>query len=378
VSPAAERNAPPPTDGPLELRSAALADPLPGFGRLVALAVAVTACVNAYGLWAWWFGGGNLFRFVRLSYDATTLALPAVLLALCGYGLWRWRRGRHFAAVLKRPLFWLAAALGLLAVRVYATHIEPARLQVRTEKLSTDAFGQPVRLLHISDIQSAGVGAYEAEAFERMARLRPSLVVHTGDLLHPISPASYPSELPAIAELMARIEAPLGKYNVLGDTDGPIAEELRQGVGGFVTLVNEGVAIEKDGQRIRLFGLGNAESHDPHLARQKVERWLGSIEEGPFRIVVGHAPDFALTMTDLPVDLCLAGHTHGGQIRLPGVGPLITLSRVPRDWARGFRSIGTAALNVSAGIGTEHAEGLPPIRVYCPPEMTLLDLRPTG
>ena len=217
-----------------------------------------------------------------------------------------------------------------------------------------------------------------AEAFERMARLRPSLVVHTGDLLHPISPASYPSELPAIAELMARIEAPLGKYNVLGDTDGPIAEELRQGVGGFVTLVNEGVAIEKDGQRIRLFGLGNAESHDPHLARQKVERWLGSIEEGPFRIVVGHAPDFALTMTDLPVDLCLAGHTHGGQIRLPGVGPLITLSRVPRDWARGFRSIGTAALNVSAGIGTEHAEGLPPIRVYCPPEMTLLDLRPTG
>ena len=63
------------------------------------------------------------------------------------------------------------------------------------------------------------------------------------------------------------------------------------------------------------------------------------------------------------------------QIRLPLFGPLITLSRVPRDWARGFRVIHDRIhLNVSAGLGSEHAANLPAIRVYCPPELTVIDV----
>jgi hypothetical protein len=81
-------------------------------------------------------------------------------------------------------------------------------------------------------------------------------------------------------------------------------------------------------------------------------------------------------ISDVPVDLCLAGHTHGGQIRIPLVGPIVTLSYVPRSWARGFREVGATRLNVSAGIGCEHAAELPSMRLFCPPEMTLIELRP--
>ena len=74
---------------------------------------------------------------------------------------------------------------------------------------------------------------------------------------------------------------------------------------------------------------------------------------------------------DIPVDLYLAGHTHGGQIRIPFGGPIIIPSRVPRSWARGFRELGATRLNVSAGIGCEHASRLPSMRLFCPPEMTV-------
>jgi len=95
-----------------------------------------------------------------------------------------------------------------------------------------------------------------------------------------------------------------------------------------------------------------------------------------FRILFGHAPDYALAMTEEPIDLCLAGHTHGGQVSLPFYGPLVIDSAVPRDWARGFRRIGIPYLNVSAGAGSNRYKGLPPLRFDCPTEMTLIELVP--
>ena len=81
-----------------------------------------------------------------------------------------------------------------------------------------------------------------------------------------------------------------------------------------------------------------------------------------------HAPD--------GVDLCLAGHTHGGQVRIPGYGPIVTLSGLPRHMARGLNDWGKTRIHVSAGIGSEHIAGLPPIRIFCPPEMTLIVIVP--
>jgi predicted MPP superfamily phosphohydrolase len=75
-------------------------------------------------------------------------------------------------------------------------------------------------------------------------------------------------------------------------------------------------------------------------------------------------------------DLLIAGHTHGGQVRLPGIGPLITLSRVRRSWAAGLTDIGRGRqLLVSRGIGMERGRA-PRLRFLCRPELVVLELAP--
>jgi predicted MPP superfamily phosphohydrolase len=90
--------------------------------------------------------------------------------------------------------------------------------------------------------------------------------------------------------------------------------------------------------------------------------------------LVGHAPDDALGMHR--ADLLLAGHTHGGQVRLPLLGPPITFSRVPRSWASGVSHLPTGAtLVMSRGIGVERGNA-PPLRFLCRPEIVVIDLVP--
>jgi hypothetical protein len=262
-----------------------------------------------------------------------------------------------------------------LALRVYATHIEPRRLQVRTVAIASPKLTRPLRLLHISDIQAPAVGSYEARAFATMRSLRPDLVIFTGDLLQPLPPATYAGELPKIGRLLASLDAPLGKFAVGGDVDPPLVLDAYE-QWGFRLLDGQRATVDAGGLRIDLLGLPRFASRGGDPARSPIEAFLNETDSSDLRLVFAHGPDFALEARNLPIDLCLAGHTHGGQIRIPFVGPIITLSRVPRAWARGYREIGATRLNVSAGIGCEHLAGLPNIRFACPPEMTLFELRP--
>jgi len=89
---------------------------------------------------------------------------------------------------------------------------------------------------------------------------------------------------------------------------------------------------------------------------------------------MGHSPNFSLGEID--ADLLLAGHTHGGQVQLPGIGPLLTLSLVPRSWASGLTEISPDQyLLVSRGIGLERGNA-PQLRFNCRPELVILDLIP--
>jgi predicted MPP superfamily phosphohydrolase len=102
------------------------------------------------------------------------------------------------------------------------------------------------------------------------------------------------------------------------------------------------------------------------------------LDRGPradLRVVFGHSPDFVRALAGwAPVDLALAGHTHGGQVVLPGFGPLVTLSRLPRRYAGGLNDYAGIPLHVSRGVGLERGSA-PPIRFLCPPEVSLLRLR---
>jgi len=95
-----------------------------------------------------------------------------------------------------------------------------------------------------------------------------------------------------------------------------------------------------------------------------------------FHVVLGHSPNYALGQVQ--ADLLVAGHTHGGQIRLPGVGPLMTLSKVPRAWAAGLTELpGGGRLVVSRGVGMERGPA-PRMRFFCRPQLVVIDLVPAG
>ena len=93
------------------------------------------------------------------------------------------------------------------------------------------------------------------------------------------------------------------------------------------------------------------------------------------RIVIGHGPDFVAELAgQVPVDLALAGHTHGGQIVLPFIGALYTKSSLPRSYASGLHDFRGIPMNVSAGVGMERGTA-PQIRFLCPPEISVIDVR---
>src|SRR5262249_55583816 len=147
----------------------------------------------------------------------------------------------------------------------------------------------------------------------------------------------------------------LGAYAVRGDVESPDTAEWQAIFAGLpVRCFEDTTQVELPGLRLTLL--------DPDDARNQELR-LPPTDE--FQPLVGHAPDYALSSVD--ADLLLAGHTHGGQVRLPFIGPLVTLSHVPRAWAGGGVTPldGGRTLIVSRGIGMERVCA-PRLRFLCP------------
>ena len=320
--------------------------------------------------WALGSLADHLFRGIHRLFVINGIVLP-VLLALwaAGFGLTR-RISRHGAAGA------LVAAALIGGTAWYATRVEPRRLKVREVELRTEKLDRPLRILHISDIQTARVTGYEEGVFRKMAELQPDLILHTGDLVQAHGPAGDGEERAKLLALFGTLRPPLGIWHVHGDVDRHLARLDGAALAPLRVLAGESVELAAPGGIVSLHGLTLADSRNAWDPNPDVRRWADGT--AGFKILLGHNPNFALQAGDLPVDLCLAGHTHGGQIRLPFFGPPLTLCNVPRRLARGFHRLGETWLNVSAGIGGEHSGGLSTLRLNCPPEMTLIRVLPAS
>jgi predicted MPP superfamily phosphohydrolase len=229
------------------------------------------------------------------------------------------------------------------------------------------------RLALVTDIHHGPY--YSREQVAGLVRLvddlAPDLVLLGGDYSY--TSTSY--EAPAFAEL-ARLEAPLGLFAVLGNHDygAPDSEDPGPGsaveaaTGAGITLLrNQAVWLEKDGQRLRLGGVEDYQVGEPDLAPV-----VAGTDADDFVILLSHNPDYSEGLPADAADLVLSGHTHGGQVTLfESWAPY-----VPSDYGQKYRTgiveNGLTTVIISNGIGTSTSL---PIRVFAPAQLVIVTLR---
>ncbi|WP_413318592.1 metallophosphoesterase [Agrococcus sp. 1P02AA] len=289
------------------------------------------------------------------------------------------------------------------AVAAYATAIEPRAFRIRSEELRVlPAGARPITVLHLADIHLAPWQSGKLDWLEGLATLEPDLVVNTGDSL------GHAAALPALADALRvfrgvpgffvhgsndvfgpQLKNPLRYFGGPSTHTGPDTAERLDTAGlerayeelGWLSLNNTARAVEVRGTTVAGFGVS-----DPHRdwdrldeTEAAISRMRKALGDGP-RVMLGvtHAPYRRIldAFVDLGADAILAGHTHGGQVRVPGGHAIVTNCDIPRDQASGLSTWvhdGQAVpLNVSQGIG---ASIFAPFRLGTPPEAVVVSLR---
>lgn len=274
-------------------------------------------------------------------------------------GVLAWRH-RHWGPA--------AVAVVCVGVGVDAALIEPSRLEVREAEVVVPDLQDAVTVALVADIQTDSVGAHERRALQAVADASPDLVVFAGDTIQ--ATESHRGALRDELAALLRDTLPplaLGAAAVEGDVDH-----------GDWTRGFAGTGVHTATEPVERLALGAVDLVllDLDTSRAPLTAPLDG-GTAPVTVVVGHRPDFTLGWQDAGPDVVfLAGHTHGGQVRLPLVGPLVTFSAVPRSQAWGVTELpGGATLVVSAGVGLERSTA-PRIRFFCPPEVWIVRLVP--
>ena len=244
------------------------------------------------------------------------------------------------------------------------------RLTLKSPKLKG---APPLRVLHLSDFHIERVTRREERIVKWINELCPDLIVYTGDLLN----YSYLDDERARAEcvqLLAQIHAPLGVYAVPGTPliDTPDVQAAIYPQAPHIRfLKNETIEIEGYPQ-LQIIGLTC--THDPLLDAPKFDRVRTAVPPRKFTLLLYHSPDLMPEAGRAGIDLYLCGHTHGGQIRLPLWGAVVTSSKHGKRYEMGRYQKDNTTLYVSRGIGME-GKGAPRMRFLCPPEIELFELR---
>jgi predicted MPP superfamily phosphohydrolase len=284
------------------------------------------------------------------------------------------------------------AALGAAGL-TWAAGYELRAFTLRRVEVPVLAAGQrPLRVLHLSDLHLVPNQRRKRAWVRALAGLEPDLVVDTGDNLGHLE--AVPAVLDALGPLLERpgafvmgsndYYAPMLKNPAryllpareprLGKARLP-TEDLRHGLlaAGWVDLDNARARLKVDHREIELVG-----TDDGHIRADRYAEVAGPADQSAaLSLGVTHAPYRRILdpMVSDGFGLVLAGHTHGGQLRVPGIGALVTNCDLPRRQARGLSTWSAggrqAWLNVSAGLGTSPYA---PVRFACRPEATLLTL----
>jgi predicted MPP superfamily phosphohydrolase len=268
-----------------------------------------------------------------------------------------------------------AAGLGVAASVVDGFLLEPHAPVVEKIKIQLPRLPKAFHGFRIVQISDMHYGPYAGKAqVERAVQLalalKPDLTILTGDFVsHPLfqrNGIEGAKHAEPCAQVLQQITATqvvsvLGNHDYWNDADF-VADALDSH--GLHVLRNESLPLERDGQRIWIVGVD-----DVYEGANDLDKALRGIPLTETKIVAVHEPDFADELARHAVDLQLSGHSHGGQVRIPGYGAPI-LPRLGRKYSMGLNRVGNLQVYTNRGIGVV----TPPVRLNCPPEVTLVTL----
>lgn len=253
----------------------------------------------------------------------------------------------------------------------YARYAERRWLEVNKVTLSLPRLPQGMDGIRIVQFSDVHLGFhYDTDELFRLAEtingLQPDIICFTGDLVD----YEIGKDGVRYAEALANMKAALGKFSVLGNHDyfnesAEVAGLLTEG--GFRMLRNDLAAVQHGGSTMWIAGV-----EDMWMGKPDVKEATRLAKPKDFVMLLAHCPDFADVAVDHQVDLQLSGHTHGGQVRIPLLGHVVT-PKYGKKYVIGGYTLGDHKLQlyVNRGIGVSQH----PIRFLCRPELTVLTLR---
>jgi predicted MPP superfamily phosphohydrolase len=277
------------------------------------------------------------------------------------------------AITLLQVILWVLMAYGTL---IGPFRLEVTHLEVPNAKPGNPHPGAPIRIVQLSDIHVERLTPRDQALPRLVADLAPDLIVLTGDFLS----TSYNEDPRAVEELrslLKQFHAPAGIYAIWGTAEVDRPEVLRPALEelGIVVLENQSVEVQAGGRRLWLMGV--YPTRDLVSDGKTLRRLLDGAPSEASTLLLYHTPDLMPQAAEFGVDLYLAGHTHGGQWRVPGFGAILTSSVHGKRYEAGHFQEGKTHLYVSRGLGLE-GFGAPRARFFCPPEVVAVTLSAAG
>lgn len=237
--------------------------------------------------------------------------------------------------------------------------IEPYRIQVTHYEVQ-GAVAAPLKIAHLSDLHTHGLGRRELRLLDVLAAEKPDIIVITGDSL-----GNRRADYEMCREVYEQLHAPLGVWFVRGnwENERPLRRERAfYQQAGVHLLLNANQEIRPD---VWLIGLD-----DPYSGAAKPDAALAGVPSDAYKIAAFHSPAYFGLMAGR-TDLCLTGHTHGGQVRLPFLRP-VWLPKGCGRFIEGWYEEQGSRMYVSRGLGMS----LLPVRFLCRPEITFIVVNP--
>ena len=339
----------------------------------------------------------GVFLFLLLFFLVDTAVLLTLVRQRLSYGPWK---PQLFALTVPRTL--TAAILALLAVPlhnrlafgimltlqvvallalIWASFVEVHRLKLTEYLMFTDLLPPgvpPINVLHITDLHIERWTKREDKVLEIARSVDADLIVISGDYVN----TSYnedPETHRLVRQLLSQLSAPYGVYATMGTPPVDLRDQVApilQGLDNITLLRHDWVEVAlENGRSLAVMGMDC--THHLPTDRANLARLASRVPHHLPKLFVYHSPELMPEAAQHGLDFYVCGHTHGGQVRLPIIGPLLTSSQLGRRFVMGHYRLGRTNLYVSRGIGLEGMSA-PRVRLLCPPEMTKFTLMPSG